>query len=344
MPELIMGWCYRQEPNKFSGVTRPYNLNRLITPGKELFYWKDLEAHGLVKASYDAKGSNKVLKYTQKVFYDNLWHLDWRIPLCRGLVLNRDDRVISRPFDKIFNYLGNGAGSNISQTKDVIAVDKVNGFMASITWHGSSFLVSTTGSLTGDHVTMAKEYLLLGGIRDVVRQHPKHTFIFEIVHPDDPHIVPELMGSHLIGCLEKWTNAKPAGEPHLDELASAMGVKRPHWQKIAFDKLLLLNSYSEHEGFVVRNTTSNNPMFKLKTPWYLTKKFLMRNNQWLFKDPEVYKKSLPEEFYPLMDHILSSWDKNDWTRLQPHQRGVVVEEFYYGFYGARNPFLGTNKR
>src|SRR5210317_2114978 len=72
----------------------------------------------------------QVVKYKNKVFYKDLWTPE----LCemRGLVVDKDWNVIVRPFDKIFNR-GELLAPNWDHGEPVIAVRKVNGFMACLT-------------------------------------------------------------------------------------------------------------------------------------------------------------------------------------------------------------------
>ena len=43
-----------------------------------------------------------VIKYKKRVFYDNLWNDI--LEECRGLVVDADFNIVSRPFTKIYNY------------------------------------------------------------------------------------------------------------------------------------------------------------------------------------------------------------------------------------------------
>jgi hypothetical protein len=68
----------------------------------------------------------------------------------------------------------------------MIWTKKCNGFMAAL----SGSLVTTTGSFDSDFTRMASEYVSDVGI--------KETLLFEICHPNDPHIIPEKAGAYLI--------------------------------------------------------------------------------------------------------------------------------------------------
>ena len=136
-----------------------------------------------------------VLKYKKCVFYDNLWNE--YIAECRGTIVDEDFNIVSYPFTKIYNYGIEKEAPVLKDDTKVTAFRKVNGFMASVIVHNGSLLVSTTGSTANDYVEYAKEmmathapladWLIVLGTEDC----QDLTFMFECVHPMDPHIVPE---------------------------------------------------------------------------------------------------------------------------------------------------------
>ena len=91
-----------------------------------------------------------IYKYTRKVFFDNLWHLDDRLLDARGLVLDANNKVV---FSKVFNYKENGV--TVDLEKEIIAVRKVNGFMTAMTLHKGELLFSSTGSLDSNYVKLS---------------------------------------------------------------------------------------------------------------------------------------------------------------------------------------------
>ena len=140
-----------------------------------------------------------VLKYKKKVFYDNLWNE--YIAECRGSIVDRDFNLVAYPFTKIFNYGIEKSAPVLADDVHVTAYRKVNGFMVACTWYRDDVLISTTGSTDSPYVAMARE--MIGNNMDCYRatckQYEGHTFMFECVHPSDPHIVPEQPGMYLLG-------------------------------------------------------------------------------------------------------------------------------------------------
>jgi hypothetical protein len=261
----------------------------------------------------------RVIKYKNKVFYKNLWTPE----LCemRGLVVDEHWRVVVRPFTKIFNRFENG--TDFPLDADVACVRKINGFMGALTVDDEyGLIVSTTGSLDSPFVAMAEKYLLplkdSGLINGV-------TYLFEIVDPEDPHIIEEKFGAYLIGARAVCSKINLL-ECDLDEIAKGMNVLRPEWKRASFGDVIEEAKTAKHEGFVCYNV-ANGHALKLKTPYYLTKKFFSRVNgdklteNWL----AVNRDGFDEEYYPLIDYIKAHRDA--FTQLDQEGRKIFIEDF-----------------
>jgi hypothetical protein len=261
----------------------------------------------------------RVVKYKNKVFYKNLWTPE----LCemRGLVVDEEWNVIVRPFTKVFNRFEND--TDFPLDTPVAAVRKVNGFMGALTIddeHGT--IVSTTGSLDSPFVAMAEKYLLPLVDRGLING---VTYLFEIVDPEDPHIIEELPGAYLIGARTVCSQIALL-ECDLDEIAKGMDVYRPHWQSCSFGEIVEQAKVAKHEGFVVYNKLTGKAL-KLKTPYYLTKKFFSRvraeklTANWLAANRE----SFDEEYLPLIDYI--SDNRDQFTAMDQEGRKSFIENF-----------------
>ena len=64
----------------------------------------------------------------------------------------------------------------------------------------------------------------------------------------------------------------------MDDIATNIGVKRPTWKYVYFDDLLEEVKTYQREGFVVYDQESD-IVLKIKTPFYLTSKFIARTKQ-----------------------------------------------------------------
>ena len=258
-----------------------------------------VETSGLVNMKSAGKDIY-VLKYKKKVFYDNLWN-DY-IAECRGSIVDADFNLVSYPFTKIYNYGIEKAAPVLALDTPVTAFRKVNGFMVAVTWHNNDLLISTTGSTDSDYVAMAREMIDLDRFKYVCESYESHTFMFECVHANDPHIIPEELGMYLLGYrVKSWYSKTETAQ--LDRLAARFGCRVPERYETTVGKLLDTIKTVKHEGYVFY--TEDGVSAKIKSPYYLTSKWVARNPRTdklvdLNKD---IKHNLDEEYYPLVDAI-----------------------------------------
>jgi hypothetical protein len=241
-----------------------------------------------------------VLKYKKKVFYDNLWN-DY-IAECRGSIVDADFNLVSYPFTKIYNYGIEKAAPVLAADTKVTAFRKVNGFMVAVTWHNNDLLISTTGSTDSDYVTMARELIDVDLFKKVCATYESHTFMFECVHGNDPHIIPEELGMYLLGYRVKSWYSKTETD-HLDQLSQKFNCRVPERYETTLGKLLDTIKTVKHEGYVFY--TEGGVSAKIKSPYYLTSKWVARNPRTdkLVDMNKDIKQNLDEEYYPLVDAI-----------------------------------------
>lgn len=248
-----------------------------------------------------------VLKYKKKVFYDNLWN-DY-IAECRGTIVDDDFNIVSYPFTKIYNYGIEKEAPVFSELDTMVcAYRKVNGFMVSLTWHAGDVLVSTTGSTSGDFVDMAKEMMLkhmpwadwqMALMADDCRD---MTFMFECVHPNDPHIVVEKPGMYVLGYREKTWQSAVGHEPAvLEQLGEMFHCFVPECVHVTVSALKNMAKTVRHEGFVFYD--ENGVGAKIKSPYYLTAKWVARNPRTDKLLTKEFREQIDEEYYPLLEHI-----------------------------------------
>ena len=242
-----------------------------------------------------------VLKYAKRVFYDALWN-DY-LEECRGTVIDRDFNVIVRPFTKIYNH-GVEERSPVFKPNDVvIAYDKVNGFMASVTTYKGELLVSTTGSLDSDFAKMAEQMVQKANTAQIQRltQDGEFTLMFECVHPDDPHIIPEQTGLYFLGFRRNdWTACM--GHMVLESVAELitedalrMNVHAvPNYSVTTVADLEQRMKTSTREGVVFYHADGR--AAKIKTKYYLTQKLLARKRDITSLNMEI----VDEEYYHLI--------------------------------------------
>lgn len=269
-----------------------------------------------------------VLKYTRKCFYDGIWNE--YLTKARGMIIDAEYNIVVYGFDKIFNHFENN--TNIDRDVTVTAIKKINGFMACATYvEGYGVIVSTTGSLDSDFVTLAEKYITPENKGVIERYAPFMTFMFEICDNTDPHIIPEKEGAYLLGARKIGSTvdytSDMAWEGWLDEAATSMSdVKRPSWKVCRFSDIVVEANACNHEGFLVY---SKDTALKIKSPYYKIKKFMARKNPEkllkLLDKPHVIKQTVEEEFFPLIDFL--SANKDVYSALTEQERLRYIEEF-----------------
>lgn len=268
-----------------------------------------------------------VLKYDRKVFYDNLWHLNPLLKECRGLVVDENYNVIIKPFTKVFNYQENG--TTIDRDELCTVVRKVNGFMGVATYAPGitdKIIYSTTGSLDSDFVDLIEKHVKQ--YEDKFKNGQPCSYIFEICDPSDPHIIPEQEGAWLIGCMPQ---GRQLNEYELNLLSYHLGCKRPETMfNVRFSNAVNMANKCDHEGYMVYGNVSGTAL-KIKSPYYLTTKFLARAGEKKLLEGVLSENSLSarqrfdEEFYPLLDYLFDN--KQQFLTADEQTRIGIIREY-----------------
>lgn len=299
--------------------------------------FQELIDQGLVKQKRYDNGLS-VFKYSREVFYKALWNTNPLLLEARGMVLADDGTKVIWPFTKVFNHHENGTELDLDTV--VVAPRKVNGFMAAARYWKGELIVSTTGTLDSDFAVMARKHIeALPEFEFVSGLATNYTLLFEICDVSDPHIVEEEAGAYLIGARDMAGihTGKMCSELILDVFAKYLGAKRPEVFRGTFRQVLDLLADCKHEGYMVRLADTEETIMKLKSPHYLTKKFLMRMGQKkvtaMFDDKEEFLKTIDEEFYRVVHHITRWHDAETWIAYGDQKRREIIENYFEGLRG-----------
>jgi hypothetical protein len=291
----------------------------------------DLIEQGLVKKKTYTDGEFaglSVLKYAKKVFFNNLWNKDPRLVDCRGMVVDSEDNIVVWPFTKVFNLYENN--TNVDRDKIVIAPRKINGFMCAVSTYKGKPIYSTTGSLDSEFAKMAKEIVEHQKFNDEDFEEGR-TYLFEVCHKNDPHIIFEEFGAYLIG-VRDHESGKMLSEFTLNVIADSMGFFRPEFTIDTFDKVKQESKICKHEGFMIIDHETGETLCKLKSNHYLSKKAIMRLGQakveGMFENPDKFKERVDEEFYSLVGFIVKTVDKEQWKSYSDQQRRTFIEKYF----------------
>ena len=276
-----------------------------------------------------------VLKYKKSVFFNDLWN-DF-LEECRGTIVDEDFNVVSRPFTKIYNYGIEKKAPVLDANTPVTAYRKVNGFMVAMTWYNGDILVSTTGSTDSPYVSMAKEMMLKHGTWEDWQMALSGydcegmTFMFECVHPNDPHIVVEDPGMYFLGWRENSWDSKVHGYGELmagcwqDFALKDLHCFFPDAKITTIGDLVKESKTVKHEGFVFY--TEDGASAKIKSPYYLTSKWVARNPRTdkLVDMNKDIKHNIDEEYYGLIDAIRLNIEA--YTAMNEQERLEWVRNF-----------------
>jgi hypothetical protein len=268
-----------------------------------------------------------VLKYKKKVFYDGLWNKF--IAECRGTIVDADFNIVSYPFTKIHNYGIEKEAPTVSADTLVTAFRKVNGFMCAMTWHDERLLVSTTGSTDSPYVAMVEELIAdsRGKFENHCRTYSDYTFMFECVHRNDPHIIPETEGLYLLGYRKKEWGSPVNHDPFaLDIYANALGTHHVESITATMGRLEELAKECKHEGYVFY--TKEGVSSKIKSPYYLTSKWVARNPRTdkLVDLKKDIKHNIDEEYHNLIDAI--RLNIVEYTAMTEQERLAWVRNYF----------------
>jgi hypothetical protein len=280
-------------------------------------------SHPKLVTAKPAKDGMYVLKYTKKVFFNNLWNRF--LEECRGTIVDSEFNLISYPFTKIYNYGIDENSISLSDDALVRTMEKINGFMVACTWHNGELLVSTTGSTTSPYVTLALETIgnALYRFNSVCEAYPHMTFMFECVHPADPHIIPEIPGMYLLGMRKKEWHS-PILIDDVASLAAEFNCFAPAMSTMTLRELKQQATQCRTEGYVFY--TNNGDSAKIKSPYYLVNKFIARKTPdrlvSLLTD-NSYRNYVDEEFYPLCETLKGNLDM--FTSLDEQARLAYIQ-------------------
>lgn len=215
-------------------------------------------------------------------------------------------------------------------SEEVYVFRKVNGFMVAVTYHNDKLIVSTTGSLDSEFVGIAMKHIekSMNFIQDL-KYMPEYTAMFECCDPSDPHIVDEAPGLYYIGLRNKISGVLHLGT--VKTVNKETGLCLNHWNIVPVEQFVCtVGELKEkaktvkHEGFVFYNEKGIGA--KIKSPYYLTKKALMRKNIDKLMAMDA-KEFLDEEFYPLIDWIREV-DRENFAVLDEIARREYIENWF----------------
>lgn len=302
---------------------------------------EDLTTKKLVRRYLDPSKLFRGYKYSKEVFWKGSWDESEWLLKARGIVLDAGGNIVSNPFDKVFNYGERGTGLDLPDDTPVVEVLKLNGFLGIISPNPvqrGELLVHTQGSLDpqGEFTQFILDLLTpkqRGLLAKMFAQRPM-TLMFEVLHPQNPHIVQygeDMFGLHLIGARGLDFEAPELPEQELDAIAAEVEMRRPWWRSTTLGEVKQRIRDCRDEGSMVReDTETQRCIIKIKSPYYLTTKFLARMSEkkakHMFGNPKDFKKTQEEELYPVVDAVVARHTVDSFLALSEEQRVSAVRD------------------
>jgi RNA ligase len=140
---------------------------------------------GYVIAQKHPQADLWIYNYSQKTQYEGYWN---EITLhCRGLILNKEHKVIARPFRKFFNLSEHQPEEIPNLSFEVF--DKLDGSLGILYWHNEKPYLATRGSFNSEQSIKATEILYSRYTHTFDKLQPEKTYLFEIIYPANRIVV-----------------------------------------------------------------------------------------------------------------------------------------------------------
>jgi hypothetical protein len=281
---------------------------------------QNLVSRGL--ATQKINGDLITFKYHRKVMYDYLWKQEPQMLECRGHTydLNTGEIVLAAP-TKTFNYLEDNWWGDVDLDTGVTAYKKYNGFMGTMAIHNGDFVFGTTGTTNSDYAKMFREEFFRNYDSDTERWGDYYTWLFEVLHENDPHIVDETPGLVYLG---NRVNSNGNFYPAI----SNRNENDVWYPNTTLGTMLEIVKQVKHEGFMLY--TDDGRVCKLKSPYYVGKKKLMRAKDKLITElwNEKGLDNLPKMWHPIVSKLIRDVWEADWRAMPEQDRRKVLESYF----------------
>ena len=322
-----------------------FDYNKSYETGKTILH----EMSGFLGGEYDEwlntlkvkqKGSFVLLHYDLLSALD-MWNDTEDINReARSITIDMDkEEIVLCPFGKFFNI---GEAENdvdsikraIVETPFLEVAEKMDGSNINAALYDGKIVSSSSGSLDEDdsfQLKIANEMLENKNYSDMISSMPDHTFIFELIHPDDPHVVDYHgeKGLYLITARNKF-DGKILPYSESAKIADKYGVKHVKTFKYGLSEL---EKYKEtlkacdSEGFVL-NIAGR--YVKYKTDDYLAlHKVVSGNKPFKTRVYEAVRDGIFDDFYSCL--TISSRKREaaflaeEILKLESEKNGIVED-------------------
>lgn len=252
---------------------------------------KELVDLGYVKQEQHPSEDLWIYDYTDKTQKEKNWNLETLIS--RGLIVNGQNEIVSRPFIKFFSFDQWESGIPEGPFK---VYDKVDGCLGISYWAHGQIHLATRSSFVSPQAVKGSE--MIQGLDYDFK--PWITYLFEIIYPENRIIVDYQDEEKLV--LLGAINTITGEEYDLDRFDYPFEKART----FKINHLSNLKDYetANAEGFIVKWENGFRLKFKFETYLKLSKLIKGINKKkvwellWKNQDIDKYLEEVPDEFYP----------------------------------------------
>lgn len=214
--------------------------------------------------------------------------IDWSQPYAleaRGIVLDGESNVVSRPYKKFFNHNELKHRDDLPReikrlsywtSDNYMVIEKLDGSLAVVSKHKGELLFTSSGSIEGEYPKLFESWfrnnldeLQMEKLNDITEN---YTLIFEYISPKHRIVVKygeEAMILH--GAIHTKTGKEIDRQTVLSALANGIGVDTARVFNLSFSQIARIKKQEFEEdlleGFVIK--FDNGKRLKIKTDEYL---------------------------------------------------------------------------
>lgn len=260
-----------------------------------------------------------VYNYTHKAQFDGIW--DDVTCKTRGLIVDKStDEIVSRPFQKFFNYTGS---EDIPDTLPEVT-DKLDGSLGVLYEYNGTTAIATRGSFESDQAAWASSWY---------RQNLSHakwpegfTPLFEIIYPDNRIVVKYDWEGLALLCLVNKETGEELPHTQLEVLGEYNRCRVVQLLDKPLERILSENEQNR-EGYVVTWRNAGKPPLKLKIKFtdYVRLHRLLTS----ISPKEIWRMLRDkEDFTPLFDQTPSHYQEwvNYWKNGLQSEFGRIEQK------------------
>jgi len=253
----------------------------------------------------------RIFNYSKSTQFD--WRWNEATSICRGLILDDQNNIIARPFEKFFTY-EQCKDMNIQIPNESFRVfEKFDGSMVSFSVYNNQIILATRGSFCSDQAIMAYDILDdYPNEADWFKEMCKadgYTFLFEIIGPSNKIVVPyDKNDLVLIACIDK--NGKDVDIENFWFNWPKKAKRYKQFESESFQMMKDIDSYGE-EGFVILFENGFRMKIKFENYLELHKMFCGLSNRMIWEKllsgipAEKIVSDSPDELYDWTKKVVS---------------------------------------